>query len=104
MRPAGAPINPTNVAAGIDKAINAGVTLPAGFNNLFLLTPAQLVDALGALLGENNTQAQQGAFQLGTSYLSLLTDPLDGSATRGNEQVRSCFGLASGENNEPAYR
>jgi len=73
--PAGAPINPTNVAAGIDKAINAGVTLPAGFSNLFLLTPAQLVDALGALAGENNTQAQQGAFQLGTSYLSLLTDP-----------------------------
>jgi uncharacterized protein with beta-barrel porin domain len=73
--PAGAPINPTNVAAGIDQAIAAGVTLPAGYNNLFLLSPAQLVDALGALAGENHTQAQQGAFQLGNSYLSLLTDP-----------------------------
>jgi uncharacterized protein with beta-barrel porin domain len=29
-----------------------------------------------ANLGENNTQSQQGAFQLGNSYLSLLTDPL----------------------------
>ena len=28
-----------------------------------------------ANIGENNTQAQQGAFQLGNSYLSLLTDP-----------------------------
>lgn len=73
--PAAAPINPTNVAAGIDKAINAGVALPAGFNNLFLLSPAQLVDALGALSGENHTQAQQGVFQMGNSYLSLLTDP-----------------------------
>ena len=73
--PAGAPINPTNVVAAIDKAIAAGVTLPAGYNNLFLLSPAQLVDALGALAGENHTQAQQGAFQLGNSYLSLLTDP-----------------------------
>jgi uncharacterized protein with beta-barrel porin domain len=75
LLPAGAPINPTNVAAGLDKAANAGVTPPAGFNNLFLLTPAQLVEALGQLAGENNTQAQQGAFQLGNSYLSLLTDP-----------------------------
>jgi uncharacterized protein with beta-barrel porin domain len=75
LLPAGAPINPTNVAAGIDKALNAGVTLPTGFNNLFTLTPAQLVDALGAMSGENHTQAQQGAFQLGNSYLSLLTDP-----------------------------
>ena len=75
LLPTPAPTNPTNVAAGIDNVINAGGTLPAGFNNLFLLTPSQLVDALGALSGENNTQAQQGAFQLGTSYLSLLTDP-----------------------------
>ena len=75
MLPTGAPINQTNVAAGIDKAIAAGVTLPAGFNSLFELTPTQLIGALGALSGENATQAQQGAFELGNSYLSLLTDP-----------------------------
>jgi uncharacterized protein with beta-barrel porin domain len=75
LLPAGAPINPTNVAAGIDRFVNAGGSLPTGFNNLFLLSPAQLVDALGAMAGENHTQAQAGVFQLGTSYLSLLTDP-----------------------------
>jgi hypothetical protein len=73
--PAGAPINPTNVAAAIDKVIAAGGTLPPGFNNLFNLTPTQLVDALGALSGEVHTQAQTGAFLLGNQYLSLLTDP-----------------------------
>jgi uncharacterized protein with beta-barrel porin domain len=75
LLPTGAAVNPTNVAAGIDKAINAGSTLPAGFNNLFLLTPAQLVNGLNQLSGESNTQAQQGSFQLTNSYLSLLTDP-----------------------------
>jgi outer membrane autotransporter protein len=75
LLPTGAPVNPTNVAAGIDKAINAGSTLPAGFNNLFLLTPAQLVNGLTQLSGESNTQAQQGSFQLTNSYLLLLTDP-----------------------------
>jgi outer membrane autotransporter protein len=76
LLPAGAPINPTNVAAGIDRVANTGATLPPGFNSLFALSPAQLVDALGAMAGENHTQAQQGAFQMGNSYLSLLTDPL----------------------------
>jgi hypothetical protein len=75
LLPTGAPVNPTNVAGGIDKAINAGSTLPAGFGNLFLLTPAQLVNGLNQLSGESNTEAQQGSFQLTNSYLSLLTDP-----------------------------
>jgi len=75
LLPTGAPVNPTGVAAGIDKAIAAGATLPAGFGTLFTLTPSQLVNALGQLSGENNTQAQQGSFQLTNSYLSLLTDP-----------------------------
>ena len=75
LLPAGTPINPTNVAAGFDNAVNAGFALSGGFNNLLALTPPQLVEALGQLAGENNTQAQQGAFQLGGSYLSLLTDP-----------------------------
>jgi outer membrane autotransporter protein len=75
LLPTGASVNPTNVAGGIDKAINAGSTLPAGFNNLFLLTPAQLVNGLNQLSGESSTEAQQGSFQLTNSYLSLLTDP-----------------------------
>jgi hypothetical protein len=75
LLPAKAPINPTNVAAAIDKAVTAGLALPPGFNNLFTLTPTQLVDALGQLAGEVHTQAQTGAFLLGNQYLSLLTDP-----------------------------
>jgi hypothetical protein len=75
LLPAKAPINPTNVAAAVDKALAAGLALPPGFNNLFLLTPAQLVDALGQVAGEVHTQAQTGAFVLGNQYLSLLTDP-----------------------------
>jgi len=81
LLPTGAPINPTNVAAGINNAIAAGATLPAGFTNLFALTPTQLVGALSQLSGENNTEAQQGAFQLTNSYLLLMTDPF--TANRG---------------------
>jgi outer membrane autotransporter protein len=68
--PPGAPINPTNVAGAFDKATAAGLN----FNFPFSALP--LVDALSQLSGESNTQAQQGAFQMGNSYLSLLTDPM----------------------------
>jgi uncharacterized protein with beta-barrel porin domain len=75
LLPPGTPINPTNVAAAIDKYIAAGGTLPAGLGGLFGLNGQAQVEALGQLSGENATQAQSGAFQLGNSYLSLLTDP-----------------------------
>lgn len=52
------------------------------FNNLstntwsFIAQDLAFTAILGAgNMGEVNTQAQQGAFQLGNSYLSLLTDP-----------------------------
>jgi outer membrane autotransporter protein len=89
LLPPGAAINPTHVAAGIDSAIAGGATLPAGFNNLFLLTPTQLAGALSQLSGENNTQAQQGSFQITNSFLSLLTDPF--TANRG---MGSAMGFA----------
>jgi outer membrane autotransporter protein len=89
LLPAGAAINPTNVAAGIDGAIRGGATLPAGFTGLFLLTPDQLAGALNQLSGENNTQAQQGSFQFTNSFLSLLTDPF--TANRG---LGSAMGFA----------
>jgi outer membrane autotransporter protein len=84
LLPAGAPTNPTNVAAAIDKAVAGGATVPAGFTGLYTLTPTQLVSSLSELSGENNTQAQQGAFQLTNSYLSLLTDPLATNRTTGS--------------------
>ncbi len=75
LMPPGAPINPTNVAAAIDKFMAGGGTLPPGLAALFGLSGQALVDALSQASGENHTQAQQGAFQLGASFLSLLTDP-----------------------------
>lgn len=75
LLPAATPINPTNVAAALDKFINSGGTLPAGFLNLLAAAPGALVASLSQLSGENNTDAQQGAFELMNSYLSLLTDP-----------------------------
>jgi len=81
LLPQGAPINPTNVAAALDKFTNAGGTLPAGFLNLQSATPGALVAALSQLSGENGTDAQQGSFQLGNAYLSLLTDPFGSNRT-----------------------
>jgi uncharacterized protein with beta-barrel porin domain len=75
LLPPNTPINPSNVAAAIDAFTAAGGTLPAGFQSLSNLTPQQLSNALTQLSGENNTQAQQGAFQMTNSFLSLLTDP-----------------------------
>jgi hypothetical protein len=84
LLPSGAPINPTNVAGALDKFSNAGGTLPAGFLTLFLsASPGALVNGLSQLSGENNADAQQGAFQLMNSYLSLLTDPHAANRTSG---------------------
>jgi outer membrane autotransporter protein len=88
--PAGSPINPTNVAAAIDAFTNGGGTLPAGFQNLFSLTPDQLSAALSQLSGEAATGAQTGAFQLMNSFLNLM---IDQSLDAGNGNG---VGLASG--------
>ena len=61
LLPPGTPINPTNVAAAIDKYIAAGGTLPAGLGGLFGLSGPALVEALGQLSGENATQARPAA-------------------------------------------
>ena len=90
MLPSNTPINPTNVAAAIDAFTNGGGTLPAGFQNLFSLTPNQLVAVLNQLSGEAATGAQTGAFKLMSSFLGLMIDqPLD--AGNGNG-----VGLANG--------
>jgi uncharacterized protein with beta-barrel porin domain len=87
--PQGTAINPGNVAGAVDGALLAGGTLSPGFLGLFTLTPAQLAAALNQLTGENNTQAQQGSFQITNSFLSLLTDPF--TANRG---MGSAMGFA----------
>jgi len=64
-----------NVAGTINNYFNNGGALPPGFVTVFGLTGSALDNALTQLSGEAATGAQQGAFQLGNSYLSLLTDP-----------------------------
>lgn len=73
--PNGTPRNPVNVAGGIDKVLDAGGSLPGGFQVLTGLNPAQLPGALTQLSGESGTATQQGGVQLTNLYLSLLTDP-----------------------------
>jgi autotransporter-associated beta strand protein len=60
--------NQQNVANGLNNYFNANGGIPAQF---FGLTPAQLTQ----IDGENGTDADKGAFQFMTQYLSLMLDP-----------------------------
>ena len=74
--PSGLSGNQQNVGNAINAFINSGGTLPAGFQNLFNLTPAQLAQALTQLEGQNNAGGgQQAAFQLMNEYLLLMVNP-----------------------------
>jgi hypothetical protein len=87
LLPPNAPVNPTNVAAAIDVFINTGTMLPAGFQNLYNLTPQQLSFALTQASGETATGSQQTTFEAMNLFLGVLTDPFIGgrgdSATGG---------------------
>ena len=74
LLPANAPVNPTRVAAGIDAFSNGGGTLPAGFQNLYNLTPQQLSAALTQASGETATGAQQTTFNAMTLFMGTMTD------------------------------
>ena len=75
LLPAGAPINPTNVATAIDGFTNGGGQLPTGFQGLFSLNGPQLQAALSQLSGENNVDLRQGAVMSMNFFLSLMTNP-----------------------------
>ncbi len=79
LLPPNPPQNVLNVANAIDTAIQSGVTPPAGFQNLFNYTPAQLQNALAQLEGQPLADAGQGAFRLMTDFLNLLLDPTAGN-------------------------
>jgi autotransporter-associated beta strand protein len=71
-------INQQNVSGALNAFINAGGTLPAGFQNLYNLAPSQLAQALTQLEGQNNAGGgQQAAFQLMNEYLLLMVNPFD---------------------------
>src|SRR5215472_3842794 len=78
LLPANAPANVLSVANTIDTAIQNGVTPPAGFTNLFNLSPAQLQYGLSQLSGEAATSAGKSATQLMTDFMELMLDPTAG--------------------------
>ena len=75
LLPPGAPQNPVNVAAAIDSFTNAGGTPAAGFQNLFNLTPQQLISALTQASGETATGTQQTTYDAMNLFMGVLTDP-----------------------------
>jgi uncharacterized protein with beta-barrel porin domain len=80
LLPPNPPQNVINVADAIDNYILGGGTLPAGFQNLFNYSPAQLENALAQLAGQAATGAATSSFQLMTDFLNLLFDPTMGGS------------------------
>jgi uncharacterized protein with beta-barrel porin domain len=74
-QPTGGTVNERNVANGINNAILAGDTVPAGFNQLLGLSGAGYLNALSQLSGQDATGAETSAFQLMTGFLDLMLDP-----------------------------
>jgi Autotransporter beta-domain len=75
LLPPGSPTNVLNVAGALDNSVANGGTLPAGLQNLYDLTPAQLSAAMSALSGEAATDSEKGAFALMNQFLGLMLDP-----------------------------
>ncbi len=72
------PSNAQSVANALNAFSNSGGILPAGFQNLFNLSPAQLAQALTQLEGQNNAGGgQQASFQLMNEFLLLMLSPFD---------------------------
>jgi autotransporter-associated beta strand protein len=73
--PQGASRNQSNVAGSINRAVNSGTTPPAGFDTLLNISAGAAGRALDQLSGASSTQAQSGGFQLGNSFLALISAP-----------------------------
>jgi hypothetical protein len=93
--PPNAPTNPLNVANGIN---NSTGTLPAALQNLYSLSPQQLVAALTQLDGEAATGAEHTAFELITQFLGFMLDPfVDGRFGSGPTGGSQAIGFAPDE-------
>src|SRR5262249_46439422 len=90
--PGSVPAEVAQIAAALDAAIDANVTLPAQFSNLRALSRAQTVNALTQLTGEVHTGAEQASFQSTNAFLRLLLDPF--AETRGTAGFGSAMGFA----------
>lgn len=80
---AGLNADQANVGSAIDRAVNAGGSLPSGFAGLLNLTPQTLPRALSQLSGETATGSQQTTFDAMTQFLGMLLDPFTGGRDSG---------------------
>ena len=72
--PLGTPGNGLSVANALNAVINGGATLPASFQNLYLLTPAALASTLNQMASQTGTAAAQSAFKSMNSFLGTIFD------------------------------
>ena len=86
------PAEVVEIAAALDAAVDANVTIPARLENLFAVSRAQVVNALTQLTGEVHTGAEQASFQSTNSFLRLMLDPF--AETRGTAGLGSAMGFA----------
>ncbi|MGJ4931832.1 autotransporter outer membrane beta-barrel domain-containing protein [Bradyrhizobium sp. HKCCYLS2038] len=81
--PQGASRNQSSVAGSINRAVSSGTTPPAGFDTLLNMPGGAVGHALDQLSGASSTQAQSGGFQLGNSFLALISTPPGGQGGAG---------------------
>ena len=67
--------NQLAASGAINNFFNNGGSLPVGFNTLFSLTGANLVNALTMASGETAVGSQQTTFDAMNQFMGLLTDP-----------------------------
>ena len=84
--------NQQSVANTLNNFYNNGGTLPTNFASVFGLSGLTLANALSQLSGEVAADAEHGAFQMMTEFLSLMLDPfVDGRLGGGNGQQAHGF-------------
>jgi uncharacterized protein with beta-barrel porin domain len=71
--------NSRNVAAGLDRVLDGGATLPSAFDPILGLYAAPLARQLGAMTGEAGTAPQSTGLTGASTFLGIMLDPMGGS-------------------------
>ncbi|MCP3399085.1 autotransporter-associated beta strand repeat-containing protein [Bradyrhizobium sp. CCGB20] len=82
MLPPGTSGNQTNVAGGINNAVNSGATPPAGFDTLLNMSGAQLNRALSEVSGQPGAASTQAGFNAMQQFMDML-EPFNGGTDGG---------------------
>ncbi len=77
--------NQQNIANALNRVFNDGGTLPAAFMPVFDLSGGALSSGLAQISGEPATGAQESAFRMQNSFLSLLLDPFAEGRASGSD-------------------